>query len=85
VHDGASLRAKLVDNRQRGFAIADQELEVGLRSIAVAVAASGASPAFAINVATNVARVSRAAIEQRILPAMRAAADTCRETVKMMP
>lgn len=85
VQDGASLRAKLADIRQGGVAIADQELEMGLRSIAIAIAARGASPAFAINVATNVARVSRADIEQRILPAMREVAAACRETVEMMP
>jgi IclR family pca regulon transcriptional regulator len=85
VTNPASLQAKLLDIREHGFAIADQELEVGLRSIAIAVAASGTAPAFAINVATNVARVSRADIEQRILPALRAAAAACRETVQMMP
>ncbi len=85
VTNPASLQAKLLDIREHGFAIADQELEVGLRSIAIAIAASGTAPAFAINVATNVARVSRADIEQRILPALRAAAAACRETVQMMP
>lgn len=84
VPDAAVLAAKCEDIRRLGFALTDQELEIGLRSIAIAIPASNASPAFAINVATNVARVSRADVEQRILPALRDAAAACAATVRMM-
>ena len=82
--DAGLLAAKCEDIRRLGFALVDQELEIGLRSIAIAIPARNAAPAFAINVATNVARVSRADMEQRILPALRDAAAACAATVQMM-
>ena len=71
-------RAKLVDEladvRKKGHAIVDQELEIGLRSIAVPVRAKSGSVIAAMNVGTQAARVSIGELRGRIYPQLRAAA-----------
>jgi len=61
--------------REAGFAIVDQELEIGLRSIAVPVSDYRGRVAAAINISAQAARVSSAEMERVFLPALRAAAD----------
>lgn len=64
------LREIIAETRQRGFAIVEEELEIGLRSIAVPVrGASGATMA-ALNIGAQATRVSRAQLEQTFLPAL---------------
>jgi IclR family pca regulon transcriptional regulator len=60
--------------RARGYAVVDQELEIGLRSIAVPVVASGGQVAAALNIGTQAARVTIGEMEKRFLPVLRAAA-----------
>ena len=70
----ARLREIIAETRQRGFTIVEEELEIGLRSIAVPVrGASGATMA-ALNIGTQATRVSRAQLEQTFLPALLTAA-----------
>ncbi len=70
----ARLREIIAETRQRGFAIVEEELEIGLRSIAVPVrGASGATMA-ALNIGAQATRVSRAQLEQTFLPALITAA-----------
>jgi len=57
------------------YALVDQELEIGLRSIAVPVKDFRARVAAAINVSVQATRVSVAEMEKTFLPALRAAAD----------
>jgi len=68
------LAAILRNVRARGYAVVDQELEIGLRSIAVPVVASGGRVAAALNIGTQAARVTIGEMEKRFLPALRAAA-----------
>jgi len=68
------LAATLQTVRARGYALVDQELEIGLRSIAVPVAPSEGRVAAALNVSTQAARVTVAEMEKRFLPVLRAAA-----------
>ena len=68
------LRDAIVAARGAGCAIVDQELEIGLRSIAVPVLDANGRPAAAINVSTQAARVPLGDMEKRFLPALRAAA-----------
>lgn len=56
---------------EEGYAINDQELEVGLRSIAVPVHGLSGSVVAALNVGTQAARVSVAELRTRFLPALR--------------
>ncbi|MEO0318437.1 MAG: hypothetical protein RL404_2114 [Pseudomonadota bacterium] len=70
----ARLREIIAETRQRGFAIVEEELEIGLRSIAVPVrGASGATMA-ALNIGAQATRVSRAQLEQTVLPNLLTAA-----------
>jgi IclR family pca regulon transcriptional regulator len=57
------------------YALVDQELEIGLRSIAVPVKDFRARVAAAINVSVQATRVTVAEMEKTFLPALRAAAD----------
>ena len=71
-------RAKLMDEltevRKKGYAIVDQELEIGLRSISVPVRAKGNSVIAAMNVGTQAARVSIEELQERIHPQLHRAA-----------
>ncbi len=59
--------------RSQGWCIVDQELEQGLRSIAVPVYDASGQVVAAINVSTHAGRVARTELEQRFLPIMLAA------------
>jgi len=64
------LRRVLDQVRERGYALVDQELEIGLRSIAVPVRGVTGAVVAAMNVSTQAARVSRREMEGRFLPAL---------------
>jgi IclR family pca regulon transcriptional regulator len=64
------LRKALDHVRDAGFAMLDQELEVGLRSIAVPVRDSRGSVVAAINVGTHSSRVSLEEMQARFLPSL---------------
>jgi IclR family pca regulon transcriptional regulator len=61
--------------RGEGFAVNDQELEIGLRSIAVPVRNIVGTVVAAMNVSTQAPRVSRLELLERCLPVLREAAD----------
>ncbi len=64
------LREIIADVRQKGYAVVEEELEIGLRSVAVPVrGASGATMA-ALNIGAQATRVARAQVEQTFLPAL---------------
>jgi IclR family transcriptional regulator, pca regulon regulatory protein len=75
VKDKAALREILAAVRGQGYAATDQELEEGLRSLAVPLhSSSGAVPA-ALNVSVHASRASMAALRRDFLPlALRTAA-----------
>ncbi len=70
----AALLALLTQVREQGFCLVDQELELGLRSLAVPVRDAAGAVSAAINVSTQVARVDEAHLRTVILPVLRAAA-----------
>jgi IclR family transcriptional regulator, pca regulon regulatory protein len=70
VNSVAKLRRLITIVRRTGFSITDQELEIGLRSIAVPVRASSGKVIGALNAATHVARVSTAELHSKILPCL---------------
>jgi IclR family transcriptional regulator, pca regulon regulatory protein len=61
--------------RQEGFALNDQELEIGLRSIAVPVRNVVGAVVAAMNVSSQASRVSRRELLERCLPVLRASAE----------
>ena len=68
------LRKEIRSVSKQGYALVDQELELGLRSLAVPVFAGGSRTVAAVNVSTQAARTSKAAMLQNFLPVLRQAA-----------
>jgi IclR family pca regulon transcriptional regulator len=64
------LREILLDVRQDGYAINDEELELGLRSIAVPVRGASGQVLAALNVGTQASRVSADRMRQEFLPVL---------------
>jgi IclR family transcriptional regulator, pca regulon regulatory protein len=61
--------------RDKGYAVVDQELEIGLRSIAVPISDYRARVAAAINISVQAPRVSVSEMERSLLPPLRKAAE----------
>lgn len=68
------LRQALATARKEGYAIIDQELELGLRSMGVPVRSAAGRVVAAINVEAHGQRVSLQDMQTRFLPYLRAAA-----------
>lgn len=71
--DRGALRRVITAAKEDGFAIVDQELEIGLRSVAVPLRWGGRVRA-AINVGLQPARMPMATVRTTVLPALRTAA-----------
>jgi IclR family transcriptional regulator, pca regulon regulatory protein len=70
VTDPDRLKEILREVRRQGYAIVDQELEEGLRSIAAPIHGSGGAVIAAINLSGHASRVSLAAMRAVLLPAL---------------
>jgi IclR family transcriptional regulator, pca regulon regulatory protein len=70
----AALRAELRRVKAAGFALVDQELEVGLRSIAVPVRGRNETVVAAINIGVQAARVDCRTMTRDYVPVLRDAA-----------
>lgn len=75
VADIDALETRLTEIREQGYALQDQELAFGLRSIAVPVFARDEAPVAAINIAVSTARHDVDALRGDILSRARATAD----------
>ncbi len=75
LHTPDALRASIEEIRQQGWVIIDQELEMGLRSVAVPLKDSAGQVLAALNVGTHVGRVSQRELETRFLPVLLAASE----------
>ena len=64
--------------RQLGYALVDQELEIGLRSLAVPIRNMAGQVVAAMNVSGQAARVSRQEMEGQFLPVLQAVAQELR-------
>ncbi|MBB3665822.1 IclR family pca regulon transcriptional regulator [Prauserella sediminis] len=69
-----ALRSELAAVREAGYALVDQELEDGLRSIAVPVHGADGAVAAAVNLSTHASRRSPEAMRAELLPPLRDAA-----------
>ncbi|GAA2225368.1 IclR family transcriptional regulator C-terminal domain-containing protein [Streptomyces nogalater] len=72
---GAPASPELTEARTRGYALVDEELESGLRSVAVPVRDRTGRAVAAVNVATHAARRTLEDCVRHLLPALRATAD----------
>ncbi|MEQ6888402.1 IclR family transcriptional regulator C-terminal domain-containing protein [Halomonas sp. CS7] len=68
ITDKAELKRCILEVHQQGFAIADQELDSGLRSIAVPAFDAGGRLLGAINISTNAARIDYDTLIRQYLP-----------------
>ena len=75
------IRKAILQVRKDGYAIVDEELEAGLRSIAVPVSTRNNQVVAAINVGTHVSRVDRTALMRRCLPALQDGAQALRRVL----
>jgi IclR family transcriptional regulator, pca regulon regulatory protein len=66
----AQLRAIVGEVARQGYAIVDQELEEGLRAVAVPIRGAPDVGTAAINVSAHASRVSMSAMQEQILPAL---------------
>jgi IclR family transcriptional regulator, pca regulon regulatory protein len=64
------LRATVKEVGRQGFAIVDEELEEGLRSVAVPIRGSSGAVIAAANLAAHASRVSMTALRDELLPAL---------------
>lgn len=70
LHTPDAIRESIADIRQHGWVIVDQELEVGLRSLAVPLKDSAGQVLAALNVGTHAGRVARQELLSRFLPVL---------------
>ncbi len=70
VTDAASLRAELDRIREQGWALVDQELEAGLRSIAVPVHDPRGQVVAAVNLSAHASRTTLEAVRAELLPSL---------------
>jgi IclR family transcriptional regulator, pca regulon regulatory protein len=75
VADKATLRRILVAARRQGYAAVDQELEEGLRSLAVPIHDASGAVVAALNVSVHASRATMAVLRRDFLPSARAAAE----------
>lgn len=78
-----ALRRTVLQVRAQGWALVDQELEQGLRSIAVPIRDRLGRATASLNVSTHTSAVSLDDIHDRILPALQACAAKITEAVGM--
>jgi len=73
--DVAALRAELANVREQGFAVVDQELEEGLRSVAAPLRDRRGRVIAGMNVSTHAGRITLRELRGDILPLLHHAAD----------
>lgn len=73
-----ALKRELERVRDRGFSLVDQELELGLRSIAVPIRTAAGGVVAAMNVSAQAARVTCPEMEVQFLPHLHRAAEDAR-------
>jgi IclR family pca regulon transcriptional regulator len=72
--DKNDLRAELDRVRAQGYAIVDQELELGLRSMAVPILGASRRVVAAVNVGVSAGRADRQTLQREFLPVLQQAA-----------
>lgn len=70
--DPAALLAEVAETARRGYCVVDEELEIGLRSIAIPLVDRGGRTVAAINVGVQASHVPAPDMPARFLPRLRA-------------
>jgi IclR family transcriptional regulator, pca regulon regulatory protein len=71
ITDVQALFDRVRDDKEQGFSIVDEELERGLRSIAVPLVDRTGQAVAALNISTHSTRTTRNEMRERFLPALR--------------
>lgn len=79
--DPAALVARVLADRAQGFSIVDEELETGLRAIAVPVLSRAGECIAAINISAHASRSTRNAMREEFLPRLQRVAAAISETI----
>lgn len=82
VTDKKSLAEAIGQAREQGYAVVDQELDLGLRSVAVPVFSGSGELLGALNISTNAARVDMDTLLKVYLPRLQAVAEKVRQTAR---
>jgi IclR family pca regulon transcriptional regulator len=80
--DREALFARIAADHAQGYSIVDEELEKGLRSLAVPIVTRSGNNVGAINLSAHASRASRADLRDRFLPRLQAVA---REISRSLP
>lgn len=72
--DPEAIVARIRADHAQGYAIVDQELEQGLRSVAVPIVTRGGAPVAAINLSSHSSRASIADLKDQFVPRLKAVA-----------
>jgi IclR family pca regulon transcriptional regulator len=75
ITDLQALHERIRDDRRQGFSIVDEELERGLRSIAVPVVDRDGQCVGALNLSTHSTRTTRNALRETFLPELKSVAE----------
>lgn len=75
ITDRAELRRAIETARRKGYALVNEELEFGLRSIAVPLHQKNGQVTIALNISTQAGRVAASEMEERFLPPLQAASE----------
>ncbi|NKQ54139.1 IclR family transcriptional regulator [Amycolatopsis sp. K13G38] len=81
----AELRTELAAVREQGWALVDQELEEGLRSVAAPIRDRGGNVIAAINVSTHASRTTRESVIEDMVPPLLAAAKRIENDLAVAP
>jgi len=76
------LLRQLQQVRRQGFAMVDQELEIGVRSIAAPLLDSSGRAVAAVNVSTHVSRTSKHQLHERFVPALLRTAEAINQSLE---
>lgn len=76
---------RLGEVREQGWALVDQELELGVRSIAAPIRNGGGETVAAANVSTHASRTTKAELLSRFLPELLRTADDISRAVSVHP
>jgi len=82
VLDKDALRAEIDRAWQQGYAVVDQELDLGLRSVAVPAFSGSGELLGALNISTNAARVDLQTLTSVYLARLQQAADAVKRTTQ---
>ncbi|HVZ15330.1 MAG TPA: IclR family transcriptional regulator C-terminal domain-containing protein [Bauldia sp.] len=77
----AALLARIRTDHAQGYSLVDEELEAGLRSIAVPIVTRGGECIGAINLSTHAGRLKRSELRDRFLPRLQAVAAAISRTL----